>query len=70
MISYNTNNQSYIIKILDSKSYISMDEYYVIQFYQLKPTIKYYLVKNIVCNMYIILDVMYFIYLINICCII
>jgi hypothetical protein len=48
-----------MIKILDQKSYISMDEYYVIHFYQVKPTIKYYLV-NIICNMYIILYVMYF----------
>jgi len=38
-----------------------MDEYYVIHFYQVKPTIKYYLVKKIICNMYIILYVMYFI---------
>jgi len=38
-----------------------MAEYYVIHFYQLKPTIKYYLVRKIICNMYIILYVMYFI---------
>jgi hypothetical protein len=39
-----------------------MDEYYLIHFYQMKPTIKYYLVKNYICNMYITLYVMYFIY--------
>jgi hypothetical protein len=50
-----------MIKILDQKTYISMDEYYVIQFYQMKPTIKYYLMKTFMCNMYIILYVMYFI---------
>jgi len=33
-----------MIKILDQKNYISMDEYYVIHFYQMKPTIKYTLV--------------------------
>jgi len=50
-----------MIKALDQKCFISMDEYYVIHFYQVKPTIKYYLVKNFICNMYIILYVMYFI---------
>jgi hypothetical protein len=47
-----------MIKISD---YISMDEYYVIHSYQVKPKIKYLLVKKFMCNMYIILHVMYFI---------
>jgi len=38
-----------------------MDEYYVIHFYQVKPIIKYLLVKKFIYNMYIILNVMYFI---------
>jgi hypothetical protein len=29
-----------------------MDEYYVLHFYQVKPTIKYYLVKIYIYNMY------------------
>jgi hypothetical protein len=28
-------------KILDPKKYIFMDEYYVLHFYEVKPTIKY-----------------------------
>jgi hypothetical protein len=31
-------------KILDQKNCIFMDEYYVLQFYKVKPIIKYYLV--------------------------
>jgi hypothetical protein len=50
-----------MIKTLDQKCCIFMDEYYVIHFYQVKPTLKYYLVKSFICNMYIILYVMYFI---------
>jgi hypothetical protein len=34
-----------MIKILE-KLYICMDEYYVSHFYQMKPIIKYYLVKK------------------------
>jgi len=45
IFSYIIYIRSYMIKTLDQKSFISMDEYYVIHFYQVKPTIKYYLVK-------------------------
>jgi len=40
-----------MIKTLEKKV-IYMDEYYVSHFYQMKPTIKYYLVKIIIYNMY------------------
>jgi len=33
----------YKILMLDQKIYISMDEYSVFHFYQMEPTIKYYL---------------------------
>jgi hypothetical protein len=34
-----------MIKLLEQNIYFFMDEYYVLHFYQVKPTIKYYLVK-------------------------
>jgi len=37
-----------MIKLLDQKQYIFMDEYYVLYFYQVRPTIKYYLVFKII----------------------
>jgi len=52
-----------MINILDPKSYIFINEYYAIHFYQMKPIIKYYLIKTIICNMYIILYVMCYIYI-------
>jgi len=50
-----------MINILDQKTYIFINEYYAIHFYQMKPIAKYYLMKKIICNMYIILFVIYFI---------
>jgi hypothetical protein len=41
-----------MIKLLDQINYVFMDEYYVLHFYQVRPTIKYYLVKNVIYNMY------------------
>jgi hypothetical protein len=41
---------SYMIKILDQKKKICMDEFYVFSFYQVKPTIKYYLARNTYIN--------------------
>ncbi len=38
--------------ILEQKNYIFMDEYYVLHFYKVKPTIKYYLAKTFIYNMY------------------
>jgi hypothetical protein len=40
-----------MIKLLNQKIYIVMDEYYVLHFYQVRPTIKYYLIKKeyIIC---------------------
>ncbi len=39
-------------KNIGSKKIKFMDEYYVLHFYQVKPTIKYYLVKNLIYNMH------------------
>jgi len=39
-------------KILDKIFYIFMDEYYVLHFHQVKPKIKYYVVKVFKYNMY------------------
>ncbi len=39
-------------KNFGSKFFFFMDEYYVLHFYQVKPTIKYYLVKIYIYNMY------------------
>ncbi len=39
-------------KTLDHKICLFMDEYYALQFYEMKPTIKYYLVKMLLYNMY------------------
>jgi len=52
-----------MIKLLDQKNYVFMNEYYVLHFYQVRPTIKYYLVKTYIYKkyVYIILYVMYFI---------
>jgi len=48
-----------MIKLLDQKIYIFMDEYYVLHFYQVRPRIKYYLViynnnNNMLCIIYFI----------------
>jgi hypothetical protein len=48
-----------MIKLLDQKNYIFMDEYYVLHFYQVTPTIKYYLVIYI----YNMLHTLYLIYI-------
>ncbi len=44
ILSYIIYKWSYMIKLLDQKIYIFMDEYYVLLFYQMNPTIEYYLV--------------------------
>jgi hypothetical protein len=46
-----------MIKLLNQNRYIVMDDYYVLHFYQVRPTIKYYLIKKIICN------ILYLIYL-------
>jgi hypothetical protein len=50
-----------MIKILDEKSYISMDEYYVIHSYQVKPTIKYTL--YVTCTQFYMLCILYLIHI-------
>jgi hypothetical protein len=37
-----------MIKLLNQKNTVLMDEYYVLHFYQVRPTIKYYLVLKII----------------------
>jgi len=51
----------YMIKLLDQKNYIFMNEYYVLHFYQVRPTIKYYLVY-IYIHIYNMLCILYLIY--------
>jgi len=41
-----------MIKILYQRIYIFMDKYYVLHFYQVKSTIKYYLTQKFIYNMY------------------
>jgi len=60
-----------MIKLLDQKNNIFMDEYYVLHFYQVRPTIKYYLVYiYITCYVFYILytyDILYTIHYIFLC---
>jgi len=53
-----------MLKVLDQKHYIFMDEYYVLHFYQVRPTIKYYLVRKlyIICIHNFICYVFYILY--------
>ncbi len=46
-----------MIKLLNQKNTILIDEYYVLHFYQVRPTIKYYLIHT-----YIIIYVFYILY--------
>jgi len=41
-----------MIKLLDEKNYVFMHEYYVLHFYQVRPTIKYNLVEKFIYHMY------------------
>jgi len=54
-----------MIRLLDQKNYVFMNEYYVLHFYQVRPTIKYYLVKTfiyIICVHNFICYVFYILY--------
>ncbi len=52
-------------KNIGKKNNICMDEYYVSHFYQMKPIIKYYLVKIMIYNIYTLFFTLCILYLIS-----
>jgi len=52
-----------MIKLLNQKIYIVMDEYYVLHFYQVRPTIRYYLVTKRIYNIHTLYYKLFIIYL-------